>query len=332
MTKFSNKASRLEIWRDIVSAKQEPELEEVAAGRDAEKALKSMVVDHLSWKTASIFHSKRVPKNVRSTNKGRYEIDLIVLSPKQISAIEIKNWSGRLRIDGDQWVQERRNGDEVIHDNPLEKNRVKLDCLCSLLETRHIRVPSAKVCRVIFWNKNLNVPLEIANRDEIVMNHELNHFLKDQKATSFAERFLISVMELCLDQEASMIAADGFFKAVPSSDYISAVEAISALETFDKIELLGGRVIAGDLLELRTGKGQVPLKSIPNGSSVRVHCKRNKIILFFSALLGSSPLISLSDPFSTVPVNPTDKILFHKAGEPKPEEISLSCIIRMVRG
>ncbi len=332
MQRQSSKAQRLEIWRQIVSATREPELEEVAAGRDAEQALRSMVTDHLSWKTASIFHSKRVPRDTRLPGSGRYEIDLIVVSPKQISAIEIKNWSGRLRIDGERWIQERRNGAEISHENPLSKNKEKLDCLCALLEARNIRVPSARICRVIFWNKNLNVPLEVAKRDEIVMNHELEKFLGNQKATGFAERFLISVLELCLDQEASMIAADGFFQAVPSRDYASAVQAITSLETFDKIELLGGRVIAGDLLERRVGQDRHKLKSVPSGSEVNVFCTRNKVVLFFSALLGSSPLISLSQPFSTFPITPSDRVLFHQAGEPKPEEIEIGRGVRMVRG
>lgn len=332
MSRHSTKASRLEEWRKIVSAPREPELDEVAAGRNAEDALRSMVTGHLALKTASIFHSKRVPRDAGSPAKGRYEIDLIMVSQKQISAIEIKNWSGRLRISGDRWIQERRNGDEISHENPLEKNKDKLDCLCSMLESRNIRVPSARVCRVIFWNKNLNVPIEVANRDEIVMNHELDRFLSHQKASGFAERFLMSVLELCLDQEASAIAADGFFKAVPKHDYKNAVQAISALETFDKIELLGGRVISGDLLELRVESDRIPLKSMPSGSDVKVLCARNKLFLFFSALFGSAPLMSLSHPFGTVSLNPEAKVLFHQAGEPKPEEINIARIVRMLRG
>lgn len=332
MNTKSGITSRLEIWRDIVSAKREPELDEVAAGRDAEKALRSLVTDHLSWKAASIFHSKRVPRDPHSQSRGRYEIDLVVISPKQISAIEIKNWSGRLRIDGDRWVQERRNGDEIAHENPLSKNKEKLDCLCALLEARNIRVPPARVCRVIFWNKNITVPIEVAKRDEIVMHHELDRFLTTQKASGFAERFLISVLELCLDQEASMIATDGFFKAIPSRDYGAAVEAITSLETFDKIELLGGRVISGDLLEVRVGQDRLPLKTMQSGSEVKVACNRNKVILFFSAILGSAPLISLSHPFSTISISPRDRVLFHQVGEPKPEEIEFSRIVRLVRG
>ncbi len=332
MERQNGNLSRLEEWREIISVIPEPELDEVAAGRDAERALRAMAKSHLTFKTASIFHSKRVPRLEGGSVKGRYEIDLIMVSPKQISAIEIKNWSGRLRIDGGAWIQERRNGENVSHDDPLVKNAEKLDCLCSMLESRNIRVPRAKVSRVVFWNKNLNVPLEMAKREEIVMNHELTRFLQNQKATGFAEGFLMSVLELCLDQEKSAIATDGFFEAVPSGDYNASVQAISALETFDKIKLFGGRVIAGDLLELRTREGTHSLKSIQSGSDVRVMCKRNRVFLFFSALLGSKPLMALGPPLSNLSVKAGDRVLFHQAGVPKPEEIDIASIARMIRG
>lgn len=324
--------SRLEEWREIISVIPEPELDEVAAGRDAEHALRAMTKSHLTFKTASIFHSKRVPRLEGILTRGRYEIDLIMVSPKQISVIEIKNWSGRLRVEDGKWIQERRNGEDVLHENPFVKNAEKLNCLCSMLETRNIRIPKAKVSRTVFWNKNLSVPLEIAKREDIVMNHELTRFLQNQKTTGFAEGFLMSLLELCLEQEKSAIAVDGFFEAVPSRDYNASVQAISALETFDKVELFGGRVVSGDLLELRTSEGTHSLKSIPSGFDVRVICKRNRFFLFFSALLGSNPLIALAPPLTNLSVKVGDKVLFHPAGVPKPEEIDIASVARMMRG
>lgn len=323
---------RLQVWRDIVATNAEPELDEVAAGRDAELALRSMVSNQLSWKSASIFHSKRVPSDFRSPRRGRYEIDLIVLSHKQISAIEIKNWSGSVRIAGSSWVQERRNGEEVIHEDPLQKNQKKLESLCAFLEARNIRVPKARICRVILWNRKVSVPSAVARRDEIVMHHELERFLSHQRASGFGERFLMSVLELCLEQEASQIAADGFFSAIPTRDYDVATHAISQLETFDKLELYGGRVLSGDLLELRANGQSIPLKNLPSGGIVRVECVRSKLISFFAAVFGSGPMIGLSEPYKSIPASPRDRVLFHAAGQEKPEEFKLSRIVRMVRG
>ncbi|MCF7699214.1 nuclease-related domain-containing protein [Loktanella sp. M215] len=324
--------SRLEVWRDIVSIKAEPELGDVIAGRDAEIALRSMVSNHLSWKSASIFHSKRVPSNVSSPWRDRYEIDLIVVSHKQISAIEIKAWSGSVRLSGSSWVQERRNGQQISHEDPLQKNQKKLDSLCAFLESKGIRVPKARISRVILWNRNVRIPLEIANRDEIIMHHELEKFLSHQKASGFGERFMMSVLELCLEREAGQIAADGFFSAIPTHDFDAATHAVSHLETFDKLELYGGRVLSGDLRYLRANGQSFSLKELASGRTIAVKCKRNKLFLFFAALLGSSPLISLSEPYESIPISSRDSVLFHAAGQKQPESIELSRIVRMVRG
>lgn len=324
--------SRLEIWREIVSTKPEPELNEVVAGRDAELALRSMVSNHLILKSASIYHSKRVPTDSRSPSRGRYEVDLIVLSHKQISAIEIKNWSGSVRISNSSWIQERLNGEEVIHDDPLQKNQKKLDSLCAYLEAKNICVPKARISRVILWNRNVRIPSTVARRDEIVMHHELERFLSHQKASGFGERFLMSVLELCLEREASQIAVEGFFEAIPARDYDAATNAVSRLETFDKLELYGGKVLSGDLRELRTSGESISLKDLRSGEIVRVECIRRKLISFIAAVFGSGPMIWLSEPYRSVSVSPRDRVLFHAAGQEKPEEFELSRIVRLVRG
>lgn len=324
--------SRLENWRDIVSTRPEPELDEVVAGRDAELLLRSMVSKRLSWKSASIFHSKRVPSDSRSPMRGRYEVDLIVLSHKQISVIEIKNWSGSVRALGSSWLQERRNGQKIVHENPVQKNQKKLESLCAFLEAKNIRVPKARISRVIMWNRNVSVPSAVARRAEIIMRHELDRFLSNQKASGFSERFLISVLELCLEQEASQIAAEGFFSAISTRDYDSATSAVSHLETFDQLELYGGRVLSGDLLELRANGHSRPLKDLPSGRTIEVECIRNKLILFIVAVFGAGPMIWLSELGKSSPATPRDRILFHAAGQRKPEEFALSRIVRLVRG
>ncbi|WP_412508496.1 nuclease-related domain-containing protein [Roseovarius sp. SYSU LYC5161] len=332
MAARSKNTSRLEAWRDIVSTKPEPELDEVSAGRDAELALRSMVSNQLIWKSASIFHSKRVPTNTRTPKRGRYEIDLVVLSHKQISAIEIKNWSGSVRMAGSSWIQERRNGQKIIHENPLRKNQQKLESLCAYLESQDIRVPETRICRVILWNRNLSIPSEAASREEIVMRHQLERFLSHQKASGFGERIMMSVLKLCLEQEASRIASEGFFGSIPTHDFDEATNAVSRLETFDKLELYGGRVLSGDTLKLKANGQSLSLKDLPSGTRISVKCRRNKIFLFFSALFGSSPLISLSEPFHSVSASSRDSVLFHAAGHEKPEEFELSRIVSMTRG
>ena len=53
--------------------------------------------------------------------EGRYEIDLVVLTRKQISAIEIKNWSGSVTSDGENWIQTRMDASKIVHSDPKKK-------------------------------------------------------------------------------------------------------------------------------------------------------------------------------------------------------------------
>jgi len=142
----------------------------------------------------------------------------------------------------------------------------------------------------------------------------------------------MSVLELCLEQEASKIASEGFFSAIPTHDFDKGTRAVSRLETFDKLELYGGRVLSGDLIELRANGQSLSLKDLPSGRTININCRRNKLFLFFVALLTSSPMISFSDPYRSVSASPRDTVKFHAAGEEKPELFELSRIVSMVRG
>lgn len=324
--------SRLEIWRDIASAPRLEELEDVVAGRNTEAALHAMVSSKLSWKSAQILHSRRVPIDPKHPHKRRYEIDLIVMSQKQISAIEIKGWSGEVKPAGDYWIQARLRGGEIKHENPVQKNRKKLDALCNFLESAGLKIPMTRVSRVVFPNPNLSMPEHLQRSNEVISHDKLDRFLTQQKASGFGERFMMSVLQFCLEEETSNLAGEGFFNAISAKAYDQCVEKISTLETFDEVELLGGRTMTGDLRELRTNGKKYKLKNLPTQQEVSVRCSRNKLILFGKAVLGKGPLISLSDPFDQVLISPNDTILFHPAGQKDLEEIKISQITKFTRG
>jgi hypothetical protein len=328
---MSSNAERLNIWREIAKTPLLEELAEVTAGRNAEKSLQSMFDAKLFFKQSCIFHSKRVPYQLEN-RRGRYEIDLIVLTQKQICAIEIKNWSGSVRRDGNHWVQTKKNGTEVVHDDPIEKNRKKLDVLCDYLEKRKCPLPNARVSKVIQWNSNINVHPNIGNNPDLIRHFQLEKFLKSQKGSSFGERLLHSVLSLCLDQEKSKVALDGFFSAIPEEDYLYCSNLIDDLHNFDQIEMFGGRVISGDLLKLNLSEKSIPLNQLSKGQKVEVLCVRAKLLLFFIAFLGNRSLFRLGSPFEEVTAHPWDNILFHAAGDPKPKQIQLAQIKSFQRG
>ncbi len=333
----NNQKRRIEFWKEISKSQINPERLEVKAGREAEEMLQSLVAKRVDLKSASIFSSKRVPSDPRHPNQKRFEIDLIVISQKQISAIEIKNWSGRLKIDGDQWVQERYNKSIVSHEDPLRKNRRKLDALCGYLESKGASIPKKRICRVIFCNKNLEIPQNIAENPDVITIKDLDKFLGDQKYARSGEKFLTAVLEICLSQEKSKGFVEKFFGSIPDQDYKRTSGLIEDLSSFDKVVLWGGRTLTGDLIDLKIGPDSYCLKSLSKGSAIEVSCHRTENILgkasqFFVALRGSKPLLSLSGALGSQEAAPHDRIFFHAAGTPKPQHIELREISSIARG
>src|SRR5437016_5456731 len=96
---------RLRTWR--AARRERPTLEDpgVQGGRDGELLLHELATAR-SYQGAHLFAGRRVPCPRRHV---RREIDLIVLTPKLISLIEVKNWSGELHDRGEFWLHVRRS-------------------------------------------------------------------------------------------------------------------------------------------------------------------------------------------------------------------------------
>src|SRR5438067_8780523 len=99
---------RLERWAEVRRDPSFAERPEVAAGRRGELNTRRWVGQHLKTRLGAVFGGKRVPRDMKAASMGRYEIDLVVVTPRRVVALETKNWSGRLRLDGERWVHERR--------------------------------------------------------------------------------------------------------------------------------------------------------------------------------------------------------------------------------
>ena len=194
---MSSISDRLDAWRTIANATRVEELQEVTAGRSAEKSLQTMFNAKLFFKKSCILHSKRVP--CYSNNKRvRYEIDLVVLTQKQIIAIEIKNWSCSVTLDGENWIQTRKDGRKIVYSDPIKKPR--LDILCDYLEMKGCTTPKLRVSILIQWNSKFNIDLQLSNNSDLLLLSHLERFLNIQKGSSFGERILHSVLNCCVDQ------------------------------------------------------------------------------------------------------------------------------------
>jgi len=321
---------RLYEWRDLLRAEHTIEDPEVTAGRAAEQFLRTLVETNLKHKGAFCFLGKRVPSR---QYRRRFEVDLIVLTKKHLHFLEVKNWSGELSEDGESWVQIRRNGDHIEHPQLTNYNSQKQQAVVEHLRSHSVELDSTYFSqKVIFINPNLRMSRSIASNPDVVPWNRLNDYIATHKGASYSERFVHSVIELCLDSEKSGLVLDGLFHAMPKSHFVTTREIFSKLETWDKVVLHGGKVLAGDCLKLFTTVSTVDLKSLPSGARCKVSWTRSKIIGLLQALMTGIPLGKIGLPDKRMPINPTDILKFHGAGEEKPSEISMRNINLIIRG
>ena len=85
---------RLDDWVLLRKVPIRCERPQVSAGRGAEHSLRLKLIKHHSTRFGEVFGGKRVPRKVGDAKGGRYEIDLIVITPRRLHIIEVKNWSG----------------------------------------------------------------------------------------------------------------------------------------------------------------------------------------------------------------------------------------------
>jgi hypothetical protein len=83
---------RLDEWHLLRKAPLYEELAAVRAGRTGELGLRDRLGRHECSRYGEIFGGKRVHRDLRHPRAGRYEIDLILITPRWcIRAIEVKN-------------------------------------------------------------------------------------------------------------------------------------------------------------------------------------------------------------------------------------------------
>lgn len=322
---------RIKIWRDLMRADYTPEDPVIAAGRAAEQFLRTLVESNLKHKGAYCFLGKRVPS---MRHRRRFEIDLVVLTKKHLHFLEVKNWSGDLMESGeDLWVQTRRSGEVVESPNLTKYNSEKRDVVVEYLHGKGIELDATYFTqKVIFMNPHLRIDRKIMQNPDVVPADKLDHYLATQRGASYAERFVHSVVEMCLDSEKSSLVLDGLFHAMPKQHFNAAIDALAQLETWDKVVLHGGRVLAGDLLKLIRRPGTVDLKALPSGTRCPVKWTRSKVIGLLQSLFCDIPLGVFKFPDGAIALEPKDNLRFHAAGDEKPSEILMRNVNMVVRG
>jgi hypothetical protein len=325
--------SLLERWRTWRALRRErPTAEDPAVqfGRDAELLLHDLLATHFSHKGAHLFAGRRVPCPRR---RMRREIDLIVLTPRMISLIEVKSWSGEVFDCGPVWVQVRRGGDELHHPNLIADNLEKRDAFLDYLRgrglplerdfaTRHV------VPKVVFMNPNLVVSPSIARHPDVITRDKLGSFLDRQPSAGLARRLLSSVIELCLGAETTRSLTG----SLDGKYFASLVKCVDDIRTWDRLRLFGGKLLMGDLEALHVGATRLARDQFGARGSVPVAWSRGTWGLF-KVLTGLGQVGRVRLPGrGALALTARDGVTFHAVGEPAPARLPLTRVEEIVLG
>ena len=112
--------SRLRSVSEARSPKEHVELKADHEGRKAEDDVTgSLQSSRAALGELRVWHSLRVPTTTCG-GSGRREIDVVLLNERGLHLLEVKHWSGSVRVSSSsEWLQTRRDGSVVRHGNVL---------------------------------------------------------------------------------------------------------------------------------------------------------------------------------------------------------------------
>lgn len=113
---------------------------------------------------------------------GNYEVDLVIVAADRIIVVELKNWNGDIRSDGEQWFCR----DEFSERSPVKKTQLKAKVLAKLLKTALGDLTPYVESRVVLCGKNPSLMLQA---DEKSFVHSLDQFLRLADPAAFTREF-----------------------------------------------------------------------------------------------------------------------------------------------
>jgi hypothetical protein len=322
---------RLREWYQLAKTPFVYEDPAVLAGRQGEEQLRTMVDANIRYRGAESFVGKRI---FSPANQRRREIDLIVVTANRLHLFEVKNWTGDLSANGRQWVHLKKSGERKVFSDLVVDNAEKQTLVLEYLARRGAALPRERVSpKLILINRKLRVDRAIASNPHVITAQKLERHLDTQKASSFGERLVCSVIEYCLSIEAAEMVVDGLFGNLHGDKYRRVVAAIRELNTWDQIVMNGTRVLSGDLIRINAGSRTFQRRAMRQGDQIDVNWNRRRFWGLLQAVTGARPLGTLVLPNGdTLPLSTRDSLFFHPAGQPKPMPIPLTYVDQITIG
>ena len=171
-----------------------------------------------------IFESVRIPD---AEQGGKREIDLVIVGGNTLLVVEQKHWSGSFEINAEEeFIQHRKNGTTHNHSTVNQRIARKSRMLVAMHNERVGKDDGVDVRVVLaFTNRNLDWPPNVM---------ELGSIVKDEAG-------FIGLLE---DED-------------PGELNQALLETLQGFGTWDEVELNGGLMCKGDVLDLGLGDAVV---------------------------------------------------------------------------
>lgn len=266
-----------------------------SAGREAERIVARDLRPRLAGTGWELVQNIRVPDPAMRRQR---ELDFIITAPDRVVVIELKRWSGKVHMSGDEVIQERRNG-ELKNHGPLFED---LADRVQLLRHRHLAAKRDSVRMeglVVFYDDRGRLILsdDIAARPDVVDYARMMDNIPQgspildppsKTEASFLAKVLGGILAM-LGQTSEPPAADAPRPPAPSWAIMDFRRTLAELGTWDVIELYGGKMVYGDLLDV-TGTQhpafQATLFNRAATARVEIKSARNPLQILFAGLDG----------------------------------------------
>jgi hypothetical protein len=328
--------SRISHWLTLIKTMPIHEDAIKKAGEEGERKVLALMDGHRGLNDAHLYAGRRVPKTKDHPliPSRRSEIDLVVLTPKAVHVIEVKNWSGEIwqsDENPDQWIRRRRNRDPETIRNVADVNRAKAWSLCNYLESRGVAVGADHIrSHVFFTNPNLKMDLDIAEMSDVVTVQHISGFLSGL-GTNTLDRIILRMAKLVLDKESADMVHQGLAGAMPQSIYDRMLQELDQLHTWDRLYLHGGAIETGDLVWVKSHGLVLKSDELQPGEQIRIQWQRGRILSLVRAIMGDH-LGHIITANQKVAADMQGQVFFHFAGQPEPVIVPVTSVNIIERG
>ncbi|XP_077980302.1 uncharacterized protein LOC144435588 [Glandiceps talaboti] len=234
--------SRLVQAEQVSNPPAHPEDEQMKASRNAENTLVERLKTEGQVPASDLFCRLRIPD---AFHTRRHEIDIVVLTAYGIFTIEVKNWSGEVKLSkkGDHWLQRKHvyhgdNGTSVEYDtqhgNAMDTIIAKTQLLRSQLIKNGCCLKDKYFHpRVVFMNQRVKLNEKIAGIPEVILPETLSYFVKSFQ-WSLLGKMTSSIIPAIISGQLSYAMME------------AARNILIKTGTWDVVHLNGGKLLEGD--------------------------------------------------------------------------------------